>query len=231
MKTCNKSLGRVQLFDGLSPEARAQIEARCSWIRYGAGETIIEYLDSTRDVFFLIEGHARVNIYSNAGKVVAFREIDEGDIFGEYAAIDEKVRSASVEAATASVVASMSADLFWETLESQPTFMKALIRHMVSQVRTMTTRIYEFSTLAVNNRIHCELLRLATLDNGDGNTGRITPIPTHTQIASRISTTREAVAREMSNLSRSQLVVKRKQELIITNVDHLRDKIHMAMGE
>ncbi len=226
-----KSLGCVPLFRELSPKARADLEARCSWIRYGANETIIEYLDVTRDVFFLIEGHARVSIYSNAGKVVAFRDIVVGDIFGEYAAIDEKVRSASVEATETSVVASMSADLFWETLESEPTFMRALIRHMVGQVRMMTTRIYEFSTLAVNNRIHCELLRLATLDNVEANTARITPIPTHTQIASRISTTREAVARELSHLARIRLVEKQNQVLIITDVDRLRGMIHLATGE
>lgn len=227
----NNKLDKVKLFAGLSPKARASLEARCKWIKYRAEETIIEYLDDSRDVFFLIEGHARVQIYSNTGKVVAFREIVEGDIFGEYAAIDRKVRSASVEATRTSLVASMSSDLFWEMLQAEPTFMRALIRHMASQIRSLTTRIYEFSTLAVNNRIHCELLRLVAPNNIEGNTARIAPVPKHSQIASSVSTTREAVAREMSRLARIQLVVRRGPGLIITDVERLRDMIHMATGE
>lgn len=226
-----KSLASVPLLSGLSPKARARLEGRCNWLRYSANETIIEHRDTTYDVYFLIEGHAHVCIYSNAGKVVGLRELAIGDIFGEFAAIDHQARSASVEAAKESIVASMSADLFWETLESEPTFMKALIHHLAMQVRTMTTRVYELSTLAVNNRIHCELMRLAKPDNTVANTARISPIPTHTQIASRISTTREAVAREMSNLSRNQLVIKKGRELIITDVGHLREMIQMATGD
>ena len=78
----------------------------------------------------------------------------------------------------------------------------AMLPQLVTKIRGLTTRIYEFSTLAVSNRIQAELLRLATLGTRDGMGARIAPTPTHTEIASRVSTHREAVAREFTRLSR-----------------------------
>ena len=40
---------------------------------------------------------------------------------------------------------------------------QAVLRDLVRNVRNLTKRVYEFSTLAVNNRIQAELLRLAVL--------------------------------------------------------------------
>lgn len=66
----------------------------------------------------------------------------------------------------------------------------------------LTTRVYDFSTLAVKNRIQAELLRLANLVPKDGKSARIFPAPTHGEIASRVSTHREAVTRELNRLCR-----------------------------
>jgi CRP-like cAMP-binding protein len=58
-------------------------------------------------VFFITEGEARVTIYSLSGKAVSFRELSAGDMFGEFPAIDQGPRSASVEARTECLVAYM----------------------------------------------------------------------------------------------------------------------------
>ena len=73
----------------------------------------------------------------------------------------------------------------------------------VMTIRSLTTRVYElFSTLAVNNRIQAELLRLASFTCQGGNSARIAPAPTHVEIASRVSSHREAVTRELNRLFR-----------------------------
>ena len=69
-----------------------------------------------------------------------------------------------------------------------------------------TAETTAFSTLAVSNRIQAELLRLASLAPRAGKSARIAPAPTHTDIASRVSTHREAVTRELNRLSRAGLI-------------------------
>lgn len=227
-----RSLRGVGLFQDLPEESLPRIERRCNWKNFRTGEEIISYQDESRDVHFMIAGQARVIIYSVAGKVVAFRDIGPGDFFGEFAALDDRPRSASVEARTACLVASMSPQVFREVLSEEPGAALPLIYHLVSQVRDLTERVFEFSTLAVNNRIHAELLRLARqADSSSLNDVCITPAPTHAELASRISTHREAVSRELSHLAQKGIVERRGPSLVIKDVDRLARMVREAAGE
>ena len=96
---------------------------------------------------------------------------------------------------------------------------QALIGELVRNVRTLTKRVYEFSTLAVNNRIQAELLRLASLAPREGKSARLIPPPTHADIASRVSTHREAVTRELNRLSRIGLIKRQPGILIVRDVE------------
>jgi CRP-like cAMP-binding protein len=133
------SLEGVTLLKGLSSESLQRIQQRCSWRRYEPGEPIVEYLDRSDDVFFLISGEARAVIYSLAGKVVSLRDLGPGDLFGEYVAIDGRPRSASVEARTSCLVASMTAAEFRKLLHTEPTAADALDRQLVATIRTLST--------------------------------------------------------------------------------------------
>jgi CRP-like cAMP-binding protein len=92
---------------------------------------------------------ARVTIYSVDGKAVSFRELSSGDLFGEYPALDGGPRSASVEARSACTVGLMHGPAFLELVEREPKVQRVL-RQLVMTIRRLTTRVYEFSTLAVN---------------------------------------------------------------------------------
>jgi CRP-like cAMP-binding protein len=226
-----RSLERVAIFANLAADARKRIEQLCAWRLYKPGESIIDYLDASDDVFFIIEGQARVTIYSVAGKAVSFRELGPGDVLGEYPAIAGGERSASVEAHTSCHVASMSAAAFREILQTEPAVAQALLVQLVTKVRSLTTRIYEFSTLAVRNRIQAELLRLASLAPREGKGARIVPPPTHLEIASRISTHREAVTRELNRLSRIGAIERRSGALLVKDIERLEEMVQEATGE
>jgi CRP-like cAMP-binding protein len=152
-------------------------------------------------------------------------------MFGEYAAIDGARRSATIEARTKCHVASMAGPTFRELLQQEPALMLALLRQFVSKIRTLTTRVYEFSALAVSNRIQAELLRLAKLVPQQGKSARINAAPTHSEIASRISTHREAVTRELNRLSRLGIIERKGSAMIVKDVQRLAEMVHEATGE
>jgi CRP-like cAMP-binding protein len=114
---------------------------------------------------------------------------------------------------------------------SEPVVAKALLPHLVTKIRVLTARVYEFSTLAVSNRIQAELLRLARLGERGGKSARIAPAPTHTEIASRVSTHREAVTREFARLSRAGLIERERNALLVKDVERLAEMVHAATGE
>jgi DNA-binding MarR family transcriptional regulator len=89
--------------------------------------------------------------------------------------------------------------------------------------------VNEFSTLDVRHRIHAELLRLSRTEAGDPARAVISPPPVHAEIAARISTRREAVARELKALERDNLIERRRGALVLTDVDRLRRMINEAI--
>jgi CRP-like cAMP-binding protein len=225
------SLSNIAIFANLSAGALKRLQQSCSWRRYEPEEPIVHYLDDSNDVFFITAGKVRVTLYSSSGKIVNLRDLGTGEVFGEYPAIDGGTRSASVEARTRCVIASMPATSFQELLATEPTVAQALLPQLVTKIRALTTRVYEFSTLAVNNRIQAELLRLANLAPKQGKSARIVPAPTHVEIASRISSHREAVTRELNRLWRIGITERQGSALIVKDVDRLADMVREATGE
>lgn len=161
------ALEGVALLKGLPSESLQHIQQSCSWRRYEPGEPIVEYLDRSDDVFFLISGEARVIVYSLAGKVVSFHDLGPGDMFGEYPAIDERPRSASVEARSSCLVASMPSAAFLELLQAEPTVGRALDKQLVATIRRLSTRVYEFSAAVMaitGRRIYGEMQGIRAKD-------------------------------------------------------------------
>ncbi len=115
-------------------------------------------------------------------------------------------------------------------MRTHPEVSATVLKDLTCQVRALSERVFEFSALAVRNRIHAELLRLAHADPALGKTAVISPAPTHADIASRISTHREAVSRELSALSREGLIERCGQELVIRDLDRLARMVEEVLG-
>lgn len=225
-----ESLVGVEVFRRLDATDRGKLARLCNGRRYTAQQRILSHKDRTEDVYFIISGKVRVTIYSLAGKEITFRDQGAGEMFGELGAIDGEPRSAHVMALEDSLVASMSSETFWEVLESYPEVAAFTLRRLANLVRLLSERVFEFSTLAVRNRIHAELLRLARENAGEDNTAVIAPAPTHADIASRISTHREAVTREYHDLAEAGVIAQRRGELVIRDVARLETMVREVTG-
>jgi CRP-like cAMP-binding protein len=125
----------------------------------------------------------------------------------------------------------MPAAIFRELLETEPKVAKMMLKYFVMEIRELTTRVYEFSTLAARYRIQAEVLRLAGLTACEGKTANIVPAPTHAEIASRTSTHREAVTRELNRLSKLGIIEQRNRVLLVRDVDRLSALVHDAIGD
>lgn len=215
------ALAAIDIFRGLDPVTLVEIARRCAWRVYDAEQPIMSQQDETREVHFILAGRVRVNLYSPDGQDVTFRDLGLGEMVGELAAIDEAPRSANVIALESTTTASLNAGEFSLLLRDHPAVAAATLRRLVRLVRALTDRVYEFSTLAVRNRIHAELLRLCQPAMTSRNTARIDPAPTHAEIASRISTHREAVTRELNELVRAHLIARDGQALLVRDVAKL----------
>jgi CRP-like cAMP-binding protein len=225
------ALQRVPILAEL-PQARLeQLADTCKWRDYEAGEPILSYQDPSTEVFFIAAGKVRVIIYSAEGKAVVFTDLSSGAMFGEIAAIDCGARSAGVEAIRPSTIASLTASQFQSLLLQEPAVAFAVLRHLTAEVRRLSERVLEFSTLAVQNRIDAELLRLAAATRQQQGQALLSPAPSLSDIADRISTHREAVSRELSRLGSLGLLRREGSDLRITDIARLERLVREARGE
>jgi CRP-like cAMP-binding protein len=96
-------------------------------------------------------------------------------------------------------------------------------------VRRLDERVFEFSTLTVSNRIQAELLRLAG-GSFEDRTATVRPAPRHADVASRVSTHREAVTREMNVLARAGVIRQERDALYILDLPKLGQMVHEVLG-
>ncbi len=225
------SIAGIDVFSDLNAAERSEIAKLCRGCRYKTDQLIVSHHDDNRDVFFILSGTVRVTTFSRAGKEIMFRDETAGQMFGELSAIDGKPRSAHVIALTDSSLAFISPEHFWEILRNYPKIAEKTFKYLTNLVRLLSDRVIEFSTLGVRNRIHAELLRLGLDKLGDDGSAVISPVPTHAEIASRVSTHREAVTREIGILDKSGLIKKTRGSLIIQDIDRLQKMVHDVLGD
>lgn len=225
-----EALSAVALFHGLPLHDRKILADKCRGRRFPANHLITSHDDIDNDVYFILSGGVRIAIASFSGKEITFRDQCAGEMFGELAALDNKPRSTRVVATAETRAAVMSAENFLWALQLYPEVMNRTLARLSTLVRLLSHRVLEFSSLNVKSRIHAELLRLALRDDPRINQAMISPAPKHVDIASRISTHREAITREMNQLASSGVIRKDNNGLIINDVTRLETMVMDAAG-
>ena len=215
-------LSGIELLSSLPAPMRVDYEADCTVETYRSGDEIVTSHERTDDVIFVLDGEVRIVDVSAAGRDISFEILGAGSVAGELAAIDGRERSAAIKAESSKVaVALMPAVRFLNLVTHHPSVANAMLQRMATMLRRSTDRIMELSSLGARNRVHAELLRLADVDD-DHQTARVEPMPVHSDIASRVSTTRESVARTMGELLRDGVVSKTDGGLLIEDYPKLQ---------
>ncbi len=215
------TLKGIPLFKDLPDPRREAYEHHCVWRRFAPDEQIIDRTSDSREVFFVVEGRVRIVNYSLSGREISFDERKAGDFFGELAAIDGGPRSAHAVALADTLVAVMPPERFTALVSEHPSAALAIMRRLTAIIRISTGRIMDLSTLAAHDRVRAEILRLARPGLRADGTAHISPIPIHADIASRVSTTRETVARVFGDLTRHGLLKRAPNALILLDVARL----------
>jgi CRP-like cAMP-binding protein len=223
---------QLQALHSLLPLALGRdLEPHVRLVMLRPGQIVIGHQDRTTDVFIVLEGTLRVELYSLNGREISLADIGPGGLLGEFAAIDAQPRSASVAATAACALACVAGDTFRRIVLSTPDNAQWLALRLVKLVRLQTERIFELNALAVRDRLHCELLRLS-LDAGvTGNAAVIAPAPTHAQLAARIGTHREAVTRELQFLQKHGILAQQGRQLQVHDVAELAEIVRAAAGD
>ena len=128
------ALAAVPEFRDMPNEARAALAASMREESYAAGETVIAAGDTADRVYVLCEGVLEVILEGRAGVV---RQLERGALLGELAFFADAVRTATVRAASASVLLSLHFENFRAFLLGNPKSALILTGRIVRTLRNL----------------------------------------------------------------------------------------------
>lgn len=213
---------RVQIFFGLESEEMTQIAAHARSLRKTRGQFIYIAGDRADFVYILKRGRVKLSVLAETGKEIAIDIIQPGEIFGEFALVDESLRSNMTQALDDVLMWVFSKHDFTKLLTTQPKLALSYIRLVGDRRRRMEKKLSDITSKAVSARI-CELLHeLATSSSEVESINRDYLVPlTHHDVASLIGAARQTTTTVLNDLERRGIIelgrgsirVKRLKEL------------------
>jgi CRP-like cAMP-binding protein len=206
---------------GCSDEIAGHIFVRGTVRAFPPHAAIIRQGEKAASAYLLTQGRAQALLYSVEGQMVLLCEYRPGDLFGALGDLDpapEEAEIVAVEAARSFILRSRE---LVALAESYGSIGLALSRLLLRQLRRATSRIYERAAVSAAGRVHAELLRLARASPGLV----IRPAPVLSELAIRVSTTRETASRAVSALERRGIVSRDSGSLTVVAPQRLEELI------
>lgn len=191
------------LLVGLEDSAFKRFVQRCTFMSFDENEMIINEGEFVFNVFFVVDGAVRIASQpagDGPDMEVVYRDVPAGRWFGEIAAIDKGERSATAYALDGVVVAAIPREVFINLILEHRHIAVKVLESLAAAVRSSNRRMLQVGTLSGVQRVYAYLLEGSQPSpDGDG-TWLIPKLPSHDDIALRAVTSREVVARAISQL-------------------------------
>ena len=198
---------RVQIFSGLEPDEMSRISAHARSLRKARGEFVYMPGDRADFVYILKQGRVKLSVLSESGKEIAIDIIQPGEIFGEFALVDESLRSNMAQALDDILVWVFAKREFTNLLSSQSKLALSYIRLVGDRRRRMEKKLSDITSKAVSGRV-CELLHELATSASEVETAAndyLVPL-THHDVASLIGAARQTTTTVLNDLERRNII-------------------------
>jgi len=198
---------RVQIFSGLGSEELTRIATHARSLRKERGEFIYMPGDRAELVYILKRGRVKLSVLAETGKEIAIDIIQPGEIFGEFALVDEASRTNMAQALDDVVMWVFSKHDFTQLLTTQPKLAMSYIRLVGDRRRRMEKKLSDITSKAVSGRI-CELLHELATGSAEIETAfsdYLVPL-THHDVASLIGAARQTTTTILNDLERCGII-------------------------
>jgi len=191
-----KTLKGNPYFNDLPESLLADIAAHTQLREYQRGEILLWEGDPCDGLHILEQGSAKIFRLSPQGRQYIVRILQEGDTFAEVPAFDGGMNPVNVEALETCRAWVIESDKLRVLVLAQPAFAQKILVNFGEMLRGMVRMVSEMAFYQVTHR----LARLISELPDDAHRG---PPWTQEQLAARLGTVREVVARSLKELERS----------------------------
>ncbi len=197
---------RVQFFSELSQDEINYITSYARSLCKDRGEFIYVPGGHADSIYFLRQGRVKLSVLSESGKEIAIDIIEPGEIFGEFALVDELLRSNMTQALDNVTMWVFNKRDFAHLL-AQPKLSMNYIRLVGDRRRRMEKKLSDIMSKDVSTRV-CELLHELSVSASEidaPSRGYLVPL-THYDVASLIGASRQTTTSALNELERSGVI-------------------------
>ena len=205
-------LKNSKLFKGVEDNILDEIVRNTDIIDFEKGKTIIWKGEETTDLYIILEGKVNVITFDEKGNELILATFSKGDFVGELSLIDGKPRSMSVETLTDTKVAVIRRNYFLKTIEKYPTLCLQLAKNLAERIRKTDEILESLAFLDVKRRIVKYIKDYGIFENQ--KIYKIKKI-SHSELAKRIGSSREAVSKAIKSLSEKGIIEERDNCFIL----------------
>jgi CRP-like cAMP-binding protein len=215
-----KILKSNQYFDDLPDKLLKEISEQMSLDVYQRGDVLLWEGDVCEGLCILEQGSAKIFRISPQGRQYIVRILQEGDTFAEVPAFDGGNSPVNVEALEVCRVWVINSEMLRGLVLAHPEFSKKVLDNFGKMLRGMVRMVSEMAFYQVTHR-------LARLIEEDLPQEKNIPQWTQEQLAARLGTVREVVARSLKELERSGAIKIEDRRIQIADKDIFRQWVQL----
>ncbi|HAX71495.1 MAG TPA: Crp/Fnr family transcriptional regulator [Anaerolineales bacterium] len=206
-----EALRENEYFDDLPEGMLKEIAEHTHLREYQRGDVMFWEGDPCDGLFIIEQGSAKIYRLSPQGRQYIVRILQEKDTFAEVPAFDEGTNPVNVEALETCRVWVINSGKLHELVKSHPEFAHKVLANFGRMLRGMVQKVSEMAFYQVTHRLARLIAEMPEDRSG--------PHWTQEQIAARLGTVREVVARSMKELERSGAIKVEDRRIHIIDKD------------
>ena len=202
-----KILGRLPFFTDLNQTELKAINQRFSSLGFTKEEYIYFSGDPAERMFVVAEGKIKLFQPGFERRNVLLNILLEGDLFGNLTVFGSSTYSDTAQSLTSSCILSISSQSFGEILEEYPSLAIKSLQVMEKRLIAANKRVFEISTLPVEQRIVVTLLTLGEKLGNKTDQGVLIDAPiSREDLAEMTAATPESVSRVMKQFQNNGII-------------------------
>lgn len=214
-----KALSRISYFSGLSMPALKEL-AEGTWLRrYNRDEVLFWEGEACAGLYIIQSGSVKLFKTSLQGRELIINVFEDGASFNEVPVFDQGKNPVNVAALEDCEVWLVEASVIHQVLMTHPEMCEAVIANLTANLRMLVEKVEELSFYQVTNR----LARLINQLPREQLSGQASQRITQDQLAARLGTVREVVARSLRELERSGAIRVKRRLIEVTDEQMLED--------
>jgi len=199
MKEKIKVLRGNEYFDDLPESMLKEISERMRLQEYPRGKVILWEGDPCDGLYILESGSAKIFRVSAQGRQYIVRVLQEGDTFAEVPAFDGAANPVNVEALEICQVWVIDSEKLHELILTHPVFSQKVLGNFGKMLRGMIQKVSEMAFYQVTHRLARLIVEMPA--------EKSLSYWTQEQLAARLGTVREVVARSLKEMERSGAII------------------------